>query len=91
MRDLHDDLLARQHDDSTPVDDSDESTESFNWEDPWHRSNQGEYLHENDPWNDAGRALLQRSSTSGPGPSSSSRQRIRGPSVLGSRQDGPVL
>ena len=60
---IHDDLLARQHYDGAwsddaqpedPVDDSDESTESFNWEDPWHRSNQGSTSHENDPWNDAG-------------------------------------
>ena len=52
MRDLHDDLLARQHADGAwsddtqpehPVDDSDESTESFNWKDPWHRSIE-EYL-----------------------------------------------
>ena len=58
MRDLHDDLLSarwclvRRHTTGGPVDDSDEPTESFNWED-WHRGNQAISFHSGDPWNDA--------------------------------------
>ena len=71
MRDLHDNLLARQHADSTwsddtqpedPVDDSD---------------NQGSTSHENDPWNDGWslpppQPKSPPSPPSGSGPSSSS-------------------